>query len=103
MNQMLAAIEEVGAHSWMKLNKGKCETLIFCNKASAKFSDKTLVKQTVQTKYLGCMLNNKNDTTRGLKARIRDATVTFKKNIQLNEVQTECAKSFHIFKSSLRA
>ena len=79
MNTMLAAIEEIGGWSGMKLSKGKCEALLFGTQPKIKFQNQTLVKKVAQAKYLGCMLNNTNDTTKEVRARIRDATVTMKR------------------------
>ena len=61
MNKMLAAIEEVGKRSGMKLNKGKCEALQFQGIARVKFQNKDLVKNVEQAKYLGCVLNKKRN------------------------------------------
>ena len=59
MNKMLKAIEEIGARSGMRLNKKKCEALIFGSNAKVKFRDNVLVNKVSQAKYLGCTLNTK--------------------------------------------
>ena len=78
MNLMLKAIEEVGSLSWMKLNKGKCEALIFGGRAKVNFKDKEAVKSVEHAKYLGCNLNKHNDTTKEVRSRLKDAMITMK-------------------------
>ena len=63
----------------MKLNKGKCEALLFGGRSKVKFHHQEAVNTVEQAKYLGCTLNKHNDTTKELRGRIRDATITLKR------------------------
>ena len=51
---------------------------MFGKDSRVKFRNQTLVKKVEPAKYLGCLLNKFNDTTREVRCRIRDATVTLK-------------------------
>ena len=75
---MLKAIEEIGWESGMRLNKGKCELLLFGNNANVHFKNKEKVKRVDRAKYLGCTLNQHNNMEIEVKGRIREAMGTLK-------------------------
>ena len=59
INKMLQAIEEIGWQSGMRLNKGKCEVILFGNNANVHFPGGAKMKANDRAKYLGCVLNKK--------------------------------------------
>ena len=54
----------------MKLNQAKCEALRFGARADVQLKDKTPVNNVEQAKYLGCLLNKANDTTREVRGPV---------------------------------
>ena len=63
----------------MKLNKSKCESLCVRGRDEIRFADGTLVKKCDESKYLGCMINDKGDPTREINKRLSDTYLTWKK------------------------
>ena len=64
----------------MKLNKDKCESLhTGQTKPNVHFSNGERVKSVDEAKYLGCILNNKADLTKEVKARTANTMATLKK------------------------
>ena len=63
----------------MTLNKTKCEALCIRGKREIKFADGTPVKQCDESKYLGCLINDKGDPTREVNKRISDCYLTWKR------------------------
>ena len=79
MNKMIKAIEDIGGRSGMKLNKAKCEVLLYGTSAKITFQDRTAIQEVSKAKYLGCILNKKNDPTIEVRGRIREAMGILKK------------------------
>ena len=79
MNKVIQEIEEIGAMSWMKLNRGKCEAMLFGGSGNLHFPDKTKIKIVDKSKYLGCVLNETNNTTIEVRGRMREAMRTLKR------------------------
>ena len=79
LNRLLAAIEVEGCKYGMKLNKRKCEFIGIGNTGSVKIADGQPVKAVEEAKYLGCMLNRKDDAETDVRKRILDCTITIKR------------------------
>ena len=63
----------------MRLNKGKCELLLFGNNANVHFKNGDKVRTVDKANYLGCVLNQSNNMGIEVKGRIRYAMGTLKK------------------------
>ena len=63
----------------MKLNKAKCEVLLYGGHARVAFQDRTCINVVQKAKYLGCILNKKNDPIVEVRGRIREAMGTLKR------------------------
>ena len=79
----------------MKLNKAKCEALVFGGTAKVKFKDDTPVRTVEQAKYLGCQLNKTHDTYREVKARIKEATIILNK-LHIFWLHSNCTTRFKL-------
>ena len=73
MNRVIQEIEEIGKMSGMRLNRGKCEAMLFGGNSNVHFPDQTKLKTVDKSKYLGCILNKTNNTTIEVRGRIREA------------------------------
>ena len=75
MNRLLAAIESEGAKYGMRLNKSKCEYLVFGKAGNVKFCNGQQVEQKPEVKYLGCLLNDKGDPAREMNKRMSECAM----------------------------
>ena len=76
--KLLHRIEEEGEKYGLKLNKDKCETITVRGTADIKFKSGEQVKETDESKYLGCYLNKTVDVRRELNKRMSDVYATWK-------------------------
>ena len=63
----------------MKLNKKKCEAMCVRGNDRIKFKCGAPVPPHDESKYLGCMLNDKRDPKREINKRIAECYITWKR------------------------
>ena len=78
VEQLLHKIEQEGATYGLKLNKKKCETMNVRGASGIYFGGGEQVNEMNESKYLGCFLNNKTKSKRGLNKRKGDVFTTWK-------------------------
>ena len=71
LNSLLKAVEEEGGKYGLKLNKTKCEAMVFNGPANVHFADDSKVPIHTMAKYLGCHLNLRNDTDREVRGKTK--------------------------------
>ena len=64
LEALLAKIESEGARYGMKLNKAKCEAMCIRRRDRIRYADGTAVPKCEESKYLGCLINDKGDPKR---------------------------------------
>jgi hypothetical protein len=70
MNKFLKSIETEGHRYGLRLNKEKCELLNLGKAGNIHFKDGVKVPTKTEVKYLGALLNTRNDTDKEIKQRI---------------------------------
>ena len=71
-------IELEGGKYRLKLNKNNCELINIHQDERINFMDGTPVPRSKETKYLGCMLNDRGDSKREVNKRIGECYITWK-------------------------
>ena len=79
----------------MKLNKSKCEYLSFGDAGPVFFIDGTRVPFKTEVKYLGCNMNNKGDTGKEVRKRIKECMTTLSKLHIFSTTQTTLLREKH--------
>ena len=79
LEKLLQAIEKEGERYGMKLNKDKCESMCIGGNDSIHFGNNQQVPPHKESKYLGCLLNDKGDPKREISKRISACYLTWKR------------------------
>ena len=88
----------------MKLNKTKCKFTGIGNTGSVNLADGQPVKAVEEAKYLGCMLNRKDDAETDVRKRILDCTITIKR-LHIFFYGTDCStrRKLHVYSAVVRS
>ena len=79
LGKLVRKIEKEGDKYGLKLNKTKCELVNLNRKQRIRFQDGTLIPLTKESKYLGCMINDKGDPKREVNKRIGECFSCWKR------------------------
>ena len=104
VNRMLNAIGREGANYGLKLNKGKCKYLGIGNPGPVRFADGGKLKPVDEVKYLGCVLNNKDNAAKEVNRRIVECMITMKR-LHIFFYSSDCtiAKKLQVFNAVIRS